>query len=61
MGSWVERTGSKAVAGGPSEVADCGVGQAKLQVASEAAAGGPRDRLRDPEFLHEEIKPQISD
>ena len=44
MGSWVERTGSKAVAGGPSEVADCGVGQAKLQVASEAAAGGQSDR-----------------
>ena len=41
MGSQVERTPSKAGAGGPSEVADCGVGWAKLQLASEAAAGGP--------------------
>ena len=30
-GSRAERTHSKAVAGGPSEVADCGVGWAKLQ------------------------------
>ena len=33
MGSWVERTRSKAVAGRPSEVVDCGAGWAKLQVA----------------------------
>ena len=41
--SRAERTRSKAVAGGPSEVADCGVGWAKLQLAGEAAAGGPRE------------------
>ena len=40
MGSWAERTGGKAAAGGPSEVADCGAGWAKLQMACEAAAGG---------------------
>ena len=31
---------SKEVAGEPSEVADCGAGWAKLQLALEAAAGG---------------------
>ena len=41
MAAGAERTPSKVVAGGPSEVADCGVGWAKLQLASEAAAGGP--------------------
>ena len=32
MGSWADRTCSKAVAGRPSEVADCGVGWARLQL-----------------------------
>ena len=50
MGSQAERTCSKAVAGGRSEVVDCGAGQAKLQLASEAAAGGPGDRPNNPEF-----------
>ena len=48
-------------AGGPSEVADCGAGWAKLQPAGEAAAGGQGDRLCNPEFQLEEIKPQTSD
>ena len=61
MGSCVERTRSKAVAGGPSEVADCGVGWAKLQLASQAAAGRPSDRPRNPEFQHGEINPQTTD
>ena len=61
MGSQVERTRSKAAAGGPSEVADCGAGRARLQLAGEAAAGGPGDRLRNPEFHHGEIKPQTTD
>ena len=60
MGSWMERTCGKAVAGGPSEVADCGVWRAKLQLASEAAAGGLGDRPHNPEFQSGEIKPQIS-
>ena len=60
-GSWAERTHSKAAAGRPSEVADCGVGRAKLQLAGEAAAGGPGDRLSNPEFQRGEIKPQTSD
>ena len=60
-GSRAERTHSKAVAGGPSEVADCGVGWAKLQLAGEAAAGGPGDRLRNPGFQRGEIKPQTTD
>ena len=33
-GSWAERTHSKAAAGRPSEVADCGAGWAKLQLAA---------------------------
>ena len=48
MGRQLERTASKAGAGGPSEVADCGAGWAKLQLAGEAAAGGPDDRLCNP-------------
>ena len=33
----MERTRSKEAAGGPSEVADCGTGQARLQLADHAA------------------------
>ena len=61
MGSWVERTRVKVVAGGPSEVVDCGAEWVKLQLAIEAAAGGPGDRPRNPEFQLGEIKPQTSD
>ena len=57
----MESTRSKAAAGGPSEVADCGVSWAKLQLAGKAAAGGPGDRPHNPEFQHAEIKPQSSD
>ena len=60
-GSPAERTHSKAVAGGPSEVADCGAGWAKLQLASKAAAGGQGDRPCNPEFQCGEIKPQTTD
>ena len=45
----------------PSEVADCGAGWAKLQVVGEAAAGGPGDRTRNPEFQCGKIKPQTTD
>ena len=58
MGSRAESTRGKAAAGGPSEVADCGAGWAKLQLALEAAAGGPGDRLCNPSG---EIKPQTTD
>ena len=34
IGSWAERTHSKAAAGRCSEVADCGAGWAKLQLAA---------------------------
>ena len=61
MGSWVERTRSKAVAGGPSEVADCGAGWAKLQLAREAAAAGSGDRPQKPVFQRGKIKPQTTD
>ena len=61
MGSWVERPRNKAAAGRPSEVADCGVGWPKLQLASEAAGGGPGDRPCNPEFQCGEIKLQTSD
>ena len=52
MGNRAERTHDKMAAGGPSEVADCGAGRAKLQLGGEAAAGGPGDRLPNPEFQH---------
>ena len=61
MGSQVERTHRKAAAGGPHEVADCGARWAKLQLASEAAAGGLGDRPHNPEFHRGEIKPQTTD
>ena len=44
-----------------SEVADCGAGQAKLQLAGEAADGGQGDRPSNPELQHGEIKPQTTD
>ena len=61
IGSWVERTCSKAVAGGLSKVADHGTGWVKLQLVSEAEAGGPGDRLRNSEFQCGETKPQTTD
>ena len=61
MGSRAERTRGKAAAGGPSEVADCGTGWAKLQLALEAAAGEPGDRPHDPGLQVGEIKPQTTD
>ena len=45
MGSGVERTHSKAAAGGPSDVADCGTGQARLQLADPTAPHSCIDRL----------------
>ena len=47
-GSQAERTRGKVAAGRPREVADYGAGWAKLQLAGEAAAGGPDDRLCNP-------------
>ena len=44
MGSQAKRICGKVAAGRPSKVADCGAGWAKLQLAGEAAAGGPGDR-----------------
>ena len=61
MGSREERTRGKVAAGGPSEVADCGVGWAKLQLAGEGAAGRPGNRPRNPEFQRGETKPQTTD
>ena len=61
MGSRAERTRGKVVTGRPSEVAGCGAGWAKLQLASEAAADGLGDRLCNPEFQRWEIKPQTTD
>ena len=57
----MERTLCKAAAGGPSKVADCGVGWAKLQLAGKAAVGGQGDRWCNPEFQPGEIKPQTTD
>ena len=47
MGSGAERTHSKAAAGRPSEVADCGAGQARLQLADPT-----RWWLADPAAPH---------
>ena len=60
-GSRGGKDSGKVVAGRPSEVVDCGAGRAKLQLAGEAAAGGPGDRPPNPEFQLREIKPQTSD
>ena len=60
MDSQADMTRRKAVAGEPSEVTDCGAGWAKLQPASQAAAGGPSDRPHNPEFQHREIKPKTT-
>ena len=61
MGSQAERSRGKVVAGRLSNVADCGVGWAKLQLAIKAAADRPDDRPRNPEFQLWEIKPQSTD
>ena len=71
MGSGAERTHSKAAAGSPSEVADCGTGQARLRLADSAAPhlridkpggiAGEQNRLRNPGLQRGEIKPQTSD
>ena len=61
MGSQAERTLDKGAAGGPSEVADCRAGWAKLQLAGEAATGRLGDRPHNPEFQCGEINPQITD
>ena len=60
-GSQVERTRSKAVAGGSGEVADCGAPGARLQLASRSAAGRPSNRPQNPGLQRGETKPQISD
>ena len=51
----------KVVAGRPSKLTDCEAGQARLQLAGKAAAGGPGNRPCNPEFQREEIKPQTTD
>ena len=61
IGSQAKRTHGKVPAVGPSKAADCGAGWAKLQLASEAAAGGLGDRRRNPQFQCGEIKPQTTD
>ena len=60
MAAGAERTPSKAVAGGPSEVADCGAGWAKLQLVGKAAAGGPGNKTAQPRAPCREIKPQTT-
>ena len=50
MGIWAERTHShKATTGGPSEVADCGMGQARLQLTDPTGVAG---RPYGPTFAH---------
>ena len=66
-----ERICGKAAAGGLGEVVDCGVGQARLQLAEPVAphlhidkpggAVGERNRPHNPGLQLGEIKPQTSD
>ena len=56
----MERTLGKVAAGRLIEVADCRAGWAKLQLASEAAAGELGDRSTT-QGSSREIKPQTSD
>ena len=47
--SWAERTQVNTVAGGPSEVVDCGAGWARLQLVSKEQLADPARRwLADP-------------
>ena len=67
----MERTHGKAVAGRPSEVVDCGTGQAVRQLADPVAphshidklqgTAGERNRPHNPGLQFREIKPQTSD
>ena len=62
---------SKATAGRPSEVADCGMGQARLQLADTKSphscidkpggTAGERSRPCNPGLQRREIKPETSD
>ena len=61
MGSQAESTRGKAAGGGPSQVADCGAGWAKLQLLGEAAAGRLGHKLHNPEFQYRERKSQTPD
>ena len=68
MGNW---GGEESQQGGPSEVADCGTGQARLQLADPLAphssidrlggTAGERSRPPNPGLQHREIKPRTSD
>ena len=71
MGNRAERTRSKVAAGRPSEVADCGAGWARLQLADPVAPhshvdksggmAGEQNRPHNPGLQHRKIKPQTSD
>ena len=71
MGSWAERTRGKVAGGGHSKVADCGMGQARLQLADPMAphsridkpggTAGEQSRPCRPGLQLGEIKPQTSD
>ena len=66
----MDRTPGKVAAGGPREVADCGTGQARLQLADPMAPhlridkpggiAGEQNRLRNPGLQRGEIKLQTS-
>ena len=70
-GEWVGGRTQGNAAGGPREVADCGVGQTRLQLADlevphshiDELGGmvGEQSRLSNPGLQHGEIKPQTSD
>ena len=61
MGSWVERTQGKAVAGGSGEAVDCRLGGPHSGAEKSGATTGERDRPYNPGFQYWEIKPQTSD
>ena len=62
MGSWPQRTPSKAAAGRPSKVVDCGTGQARLLLADLtrwwlADPAAPHSRIDKPRTAGERTRP----
>ena len=58
MGSWVERTHSKAVAGGLAEVVACSLGSPRSRADKPGGTTRERESPHNPEFQCGEIKSQ---
>ena len=60
MGSWVERTLSKAAAGGPGKAADCGAGGPTFVCGKTRKSTWGAKQTCNPKLQHGEIKPQTT-